>query len=80
MTDAYRVVYVGSGRKMKLKGMRPDESEEDWRERLAEEQQVVCNQLAGEGFRLERVEPISSSRDMAGGWTEGVWLYFRREE
>jgi hypothetical protein len=81
-SETYRVVYVGQGRSMRGIGpfKRPIESEDIWRRQLAEEQQQTCNTMAAEGYRLERVQPVSSSAEWQGGWTEGVWLYFRRED
>jgi hypothetical protein len=78
----YRVVYVGTGRKMRsvLPYInRPAESEHDWRIRLAAEQEALCNQMAGEGYRLDLVQDVSSSSELQGSWTEGVWMYFVAE-
>lgn len=73
-----RVVYVGTGRRPKLKFLFFVWYEEErvWRQRLADEMEDVCREMLQQGFHLTHVVPVMSSRDLAGGWTEGAWLYF----
>lgn len=78
MPETYRVAFVGGDRPMRGSGpfKRPQDSERAWRLRVAEEQQALCNRLADQGYRLDRVVPADSSGELRGGWTEGLWLYF----
>jgi len=73
-----RVVYVGSSRKLKSKfAFIPTYVDErSWRQELATEMEEVCQDMQQKGLHLTHVVPVSSSRDLAGGWTEGAWLYF----
>ena len=73
-----RVVYVGSGRRPKRKILFSVSYEEErtWRQRLATEMEDICREMLQQGLHLSHVVPVTNSRDLAGGWTEGVWLYF----
>lgn len=73
-----RVVYVGTGRRSRFRVLflSSYEEERSWRQRLAAEMEEVCREMLQQGLHLTHVVPVSSSRDMAGGWTEGAWLYF----
>ena len=73
-----RVVYVGTGRKRKRKFLFvvSYEAELIWRQRLAAEMEDVCREMLQQGLHLSHVVPVTNSRDLAGGWTEGAWLYF----
>ena len=73
-----RVVYVGSGRRANWKFLFAVsyETERTWRQRLATEMEDVCREMLQQGLHLSHVVPVTSSRDLAGGWTEGAWLYF----
>lgn len=73
-----RVVYVGTGRRPRRKILFSIsyEDERTWRQRLATEMEDVCREMLQQGFHLTHAVPVRSSRDLAGGWTEGVWLYF----
>lgn len=73
-----RVIYVGSSRKLKFKFLflTSYEDERSWREQLAAEMEEVCQDMLQQGLNLTHVVPVKSSRDLAGGWTEGAWLYF----
>ena len=73
-----RVVYVGAGRRPTRKFLFAVsyEAERTWRERMATEMEDVCREMLQQGLHLSHVVPVTSSRDLAGGWTEGVWLYF----
>ncbi len=73
-----RVVYVGSGRRPKWKILFAVsyEAERTWRQRLATEMEDICREMLQQGLHLSHVVPVANSRDLAGGWTEGVWLYF----
>ena len=75
-----RVVYVGTGRRRTTRFILPFlgtfEDERAWRQRLAAEMEEVCRDMLRQGLHLTHVVPVKSSRDLAGGWTEGAWLYF----
>ena len=74
-SPAYRVRYVGTGRRTGRWG-RSTQPERDWRQQLASEQEAVCEEMTLDGLRLAHVVPVLSSAEFRGGWTEGVWLYF----
>ncbi len=69
-----RVVYVGTGRRPRRLFF--DEDERTWRQRVAIDMEDVCREMLQQGLHLSHVVPVTSSRDLAGGWTEGAWLYF----
>ena len=73
-----RVVYVGTGRRQRRRFpfLFSNEDERTWRQRLATEMEDVCREMLQQGLHLTHVVPVTSSRDLAGGWTEGAWLYF----
>lgn len=71
-----RVIWVGSGRR----GSFRPESERAWRERLAQEMNEACGEMASQGLRLASIVPVQSSRALWGGWTEGAWLHFASAE
>lgn len=71
-----RVIWVGTGRRGHV---RP-ESDRDWRERLAQEMNEACDEMASQGLRLASIVPVQSSRALWGGWTEGAWLHFARAD
>ena len=73
-----RVVYVGTGRRprRRIALLVIYEDERMWRQRLATEMEDVCREMLQQGLHLTHVVPVQSSRDLAGGWTEGAWLYF----
>jgi hypothetical protein len=76
---SYRVVYVGTGRQPRrrfLGSLSVFEPERDWRQRLAQEMEAACQEMARRGLRLVDVVPALSAESMKGSWTEGVWLYF----
>jgi hypothetical protein len=85
MTDErlnYRVVYVGTGRQRtrRLLGVIPVyEPEREWRQRVAQEMEDACQEMARRGLRLIQVVPVLSSVSLQGGWTEGAWLCFESE-
>ena len=82
-TTSYRVIYVGTGRRPRgrvLGRVGLYESERAWRQRLAQEMEEACQEMARRGLRLIQVVPILSSASVQGGWTEGVWLYFASAE
>ena len=77
-TDS-RVVYVGTGRRPRFKifsFLVSYEKERTWRQRLAIEMEDVCREMTAQGLHLTHVVPVTSSRELSGGWTEGAWLYF----
>ena len=73
-----RVVYVGTGRRPKLRFLitLSYEDERLWRQRLAAEMEDVCREMLQQGLQLTQVVPVLSARELRGGWTEGAWLYF----
>ena len=73
-----RVVYVGTRRRPRRRFLFAVsyEDERTWRQRLATEMEEVCREMLQQGLHLTHVVPVLSSRDLAGGWTEGTWLYF----
>ena len=71
-----RVIWVGTSRR----GHFRPESDQEWRERLAQEMSEACDELASQGLRLASIVRVSSSRAFWGGWTEGAWLHFTRAE
>ena len=71
----YRVVYVG-GRRFGGFFSLKRQPERTWRQRLANEMEEVCQEMASHGLRLFTVVPIKSSASFQGGWTDGAWLYF----
>ena len=75
---AFRVVYVGTGRRTRwsLGPLKQYEEEKTWRQRLAQEQEDAFAEMSRQGLHLVDVVPVISSADLRGGWTEGVWLYF----
>ena len=77
-----RVIWVGTGRQSRggFLGFLRDEPARDWRERLAQEMNAACDEMASQGLRLASVVPVASSREFHGGWTEGAWLHFTRAE
>ena len=54
----------------------PSEDENTWRQRLAAEMEEVCGKMLQQGLHLTHVVPVTSSRELHGGWNEGAWLYF----
>lgn len=72
-----RVVYVGTGRRRGRWVF--NEPERAWRQRLAQEMEEVCQEMARRGLHLTRVVPILSSTGLQGAWTEGAWLFFTAE-
>ena len=52
----------------------------EWRERLAQEMNEACDEMASQGLRLASIVPVASSVGLQGGWTEGAWLDFTRAE
>jgi hypothetical protein len=81
-----RVVWVGTGRRPRgavrriFGGDRGYEPERAWRERLANEMNEACDEMARQGLRLAQIVPVSSSVGLQGGWTEGAWLHFARPQ
>ena len=73
-----RVVYVGGRKPWRRIASLPVGVEDDgpWRERLATEMEDVCREMLQQGLHLTHVVPVQSSRSLAGGSTEGAWLYF----
>ena len=80
--ETHRVVYVGTGRRRSrlLGPVGPNESERAWRERLAQEMEDVCQEMARRGLGLAQVVPVLSSVSLQGAWTEGAWLVFAAPE
>ena len=77
--SSYRVIYVGTGRRSRgqiLGRVGMYESERAWRQRLAQEMEEVCQEMARRGLRLVQAVPTLSSASFQGSWTEGSWLYF----
>ncbi len=76
-----RIIWVG-GRRTRggFLGFLRDEPERDWRERLTQEMNEACDEMAGQGLRLASIVPVASSTALQGGWTEGAWLHFARAE
>ncbi len=71
-----RVIWVG-GRRNRDGFLRfLAESEQHWRERLAQEMNEACDEMASQGLRLASIVPVASSREFTGSWTEGAWLHF----
>lgn len=70
-------VYVGSrrGQRRRFPLTFLNEDERIWRQRQATEMEDVCRDMLQQGLHLSHVVPVISSRDLAGGWTEGAWLY-----
>ena len=79
-----RVIWVGTGRRSRRRrlfgGNVGHEPEREWRERLAQEMNEACDEMASDGLRLAGIVPVHSSGDLRGGWTEGAWLHFTRAE
>jgi len=75
-----RVVYVGTGRRPRLKILLAVlyEDERTWRQRLATEMEEACREMLQQGLHLTHVVPVTSSGEFRGGWTEGAWLYFAK--
>ena len=74
-----RVVYVGTGRRLRFRFLDLRvyrEDERAWRQRLATEMEDVCREMSQQGLHLTHVVPVQSSIQLHGGWTEGAWLYF----
>ncbi len=74
-----RVVYVGTERRPRRRILNvgvSDEDERTWRQRSATEMEDVCREMLQQGLHLTHVVPVTSSRELRGGWTEGTWLYF----
>ena len=74
-----RVVYAGTDRQPRSRvfgriGLY--ESERAWRQRLAQEMEDACQEMARRGLYLVAVVPTLSSTTWQGSWTEGAWLYF----
>ena len=75
----WRVVYVGTGRRPRLRILNVGlgyEDERTWRQRLATEMEDVCREMQQQGLHVTHVVPVTSSRELRGGSTEGAWLYF----
>ncbi len=66
------MVYVGGRKPWRRIASLPVgvEDEGPWRERLATEMEDVCREMLQQGLHLTHVVPVTSSRDLAGGWTE----------
>ena len=75
-----RVIWVRMGRRRGVRRFLKAEPERDWGERLAEEMNEACDEMAGEGLRLASIVSVASSTALQGGWTEGAWLHFARAE
>ena len=79
-----RVIWVGTSRRSRRRrffgGDVGHEPEREWRERLAQEMNDACDEMAGLGLRLASIVPVDSSTGLQGGWTEGAWLHFARAE
>ena len=78
-----RVIWVGTGRRewRRFFGVNVgDEAHGTWRERLAQEMNEACDEMASQGLRLAGIVPVQRSAALAGGWTEGAWLHFTRAE
>ncbi len=72
-----RVVYVGPTRRgARIFPLQGVENQKTWRERQAAEMEEVCREMLQQGLHLTHVVPVTSSRELRGGWTEGDWLYF----
>jgi phosphoenolpyruvate carboxylase len=76
-----RIIWVG-GRRTRggFLGFIRDEPERDWRERLTQEMNEACDEMASQGLRLASIVPVTRSRELHGGWTEGAWLHFARAD
>ncbi len=68
-----RVIWVGTGRR----GRFQPESEREWRERLAQEMNDACDEMASQGLRLASILPVERY-PFSGAWTKGAWLHFTR--
>ena len=82
-TSESRVVYAGTGRRVRTRllgifGIY--EPEREWRQRLAQEMEDACQEMARRGLRLTAVVPVLSSSSFQGSWTEGAWLCFGTAE
>lgn len=78
-----RVIWIGTGRKSRggrLRRFSKSEPEREWRERLAQEMNEACDEMASQGLRLASIVPVESSVELQGGWTEGAWLHFTRAD
>jgi hypothetical protein len=78
-TTHSRVIYVGTARQRRVDGWRwlgLFEPERVWRQRLAQEMEDACQEMARRGLRLNQVVPVVSAESLKGTWTEGAWLYF----
>ncbi len=72
-----RVVYVGPGRRgFRIFPFRGEEDEKTWRERQAAEMEEVCRDMLQQGLHLTHMVPVTMTNPLAGGSTEGAWLYF----
>ncbi len=72
-----RVVYVGPSRRgMHIFPFRGDEGQKPWRDRQAAEMEVVCRDMLQQGLHLTHIVPVTMTNALAGGSTEGAWLYF----
>lgn len=77
LTPDCRVLYLGGRRpKWRILFAVSYEEEATWRQRLATEMEGVCREMLQQGLHLTHIVPVKSSKDFAGGWTEGVWLFF----
>ena len=56
--------------------MTGQESDADWRRRLAAEMEDACQAMARRGHRLLQVVPVLNTANDKGSWTEGAWLVF----
>ena len=78
-TTNSRVIYLGSGR-IRRTGFAGWlgllEPERVWRQRLAQEMEDACQEMARRGLQLIQVVPVLSAESFKGSWTEGAWLYF----
>ncbi len=64
-----RVIWVG-GRRSRggFLGFLRDEPEQEWRERLTQEMNEACDEMATRGLRLARIVPVARSHELYGGW------------
>ena len=78
-----RVIWVGGRRGWRrFFGVNfGEEAHGTWRERLAQEMNEACDEMASQGLRLAGIVPVQTSNSTRfGGWTEGAWLHFTRAE
>ena len=78
------MIWIGTARRgvRRFFGLRGGgEPEREWRERLAQEMNEACDEMASQGLRLAGIVSVQTSAELwGGGWTEGAWLHFTRAE